>query len=196
MEDGWYNTRMQLEVERAESISRARSTAGRQGYQAKAKQLLSKCLASASTPTTTTTTTATTTATKAKSFGAESGVSELPNGPARKLAATKVRLDGPSEEHRAIAASRGVDCEFEFVRYRDWQAATGKTHKDEVAGFRNWLRGAKVSRVDVVARQMDTMDKITGRANRGQVAEAVGGKAVRALRGDVRQQDEDDVGQR
>ena len=51
MEDGWYNHRMQVEIERAENISRERSDAGRKGYQAKAKQLLSKSQASASTPT-------------------------------------------------------------------------------------------------------------------------------------------------
>jgi len=67
-EDGWYNKRMQAEIERAESISRARSEAGRQGYQAKAKQLSSKSQASASTPTTTLTPTPTTTE-KTESFG-------------------------------------------------------------------------------------------------------------------------------
>lgn len=51
MDDGWYNKRMQTEVERSENVSKARSEAGRKGYQAKAKQLLSKCKASASTPT-------------------------------------------------------------------------------------------------------------------------------------------------
>lgn len=42
MEDGWYNKRMQLEVERSEAISRARSDAGRAGYEARAKKLTSK----------------------------------------------------------------------------------------------------------------------------------------------------------
>lgn len=51
MEDGWYNTRMQREVERSENISSARSIAGKLGYQAKAKQLPNKSQASASTPT-------------------------------------------------------------------------------------------------------------------------------------------------
>jgi len=41
MDDGWYNTRMQHEIERSEVISMARSSAGRKGYEAKAKQLLS-----------------------------------------------------------------------------------------------------------------------------------------------------------
>lgn len=63
MDDGFYNRRMQTEIERAENISHARSDAGRKGYQAKAKQLLSKCLASASTPTPTPTTTPTPTLT-------------------------------------------------------------------------------------------------------------------------------------
>ena len=47
MDDGLYNKRMQLEVERSESISRGRSEAGRKGYEAKAKQLPSKSQASA-----------------------------------------------------------------------------------------------------------------------------------------------------
>jgi uncharacterized protein YdaU (DUF1376 family) len=42
MDDGHYNKRMQAEIERAESISRARSDAGRLGYQARANQLPSK----------------------------------------------------------------------------------------------------------------------------------------------------------
>lgn len=42
MDDGWYNGRMQAEIERAENISRARSDAGKAGYQARAKQLPSK----------------------------------------------------------------------------------------------------------------------------------------------------------
>lgn len=50
MDDGWYNDRMQREVERAQSISAARSHAGFKGYQAKAKQLPSKSQASATTP--------------------------------------------------------------------------------------------------------------------------------------------------
>lgn len=61
MDDGWYNHRMQREIERSENISKARSTAGKAGYQAKAKQLLSKSQARASTPTPTPTTTTTTT---------------------------------------------------------------------------------------------------------------------------------------
>ncbi len=42
MDDGFYNHRMQKEIERAESISHARSDAGRKGYEARSKQLPSK----------------------------------------------------------------------------------------------------------------------------------------------------------
>ena len=42
MPDGHYNKRMQREIERAESISHARSDAGRKGYEARAKHLPSK----------------------------------------------------------------------------------------------------------------------------------------------------------
>lgn len=47
MDDGHYNRRMQLEIERSASISAARSVAGKLGYEAKAKLLLSKSQASA-----------------------------------------------------------------------------------------------------------------------------------------------------
>lgn len=50
MEDGHYNARIQKEIERAINISNSRSDAGKRGYQAKAKQLLSKRYASVSTP--------------------------------------------------------------------------------------------------------------------------------------------------
>ena len=50
MSDGWYNRRMQREIERSHAIGIARSIAGAKGYQARAKQLPSKCLASASKP--------------------------------------------------------------------------------------------------------------------------------------------------
>jgi len=59
MDDGFYNPRMQKEIERAEAISRLRADAGRKGYEAKAKHLPSTCQATATTPTTTTTTTTT-----------------------------------------------------------------------------------------------------------------------------------------
>lgn len=50
MEDGWYNARMQAEIERAQAISAARSHAGFKGYEARVKQLPNKRQASASTP--------------------------------------------------------------------------------------------------------------------------------------------------
>lgn len=59
MDDGWYNKRMQREVERAAAISIKRKSAGAKGFQAIAKHLPGKSLASASTltPTPTPTTT-------------------------------------------------------------------------------------------------------------------------------------------
>ena len=47
MEDGHYNKRIQIEIERAEAISRARSDAGKRGYEALAKQLRGKSRANA-----------------------------------------------------------------------------------------------------------------------------------------------------
>lgn len=54
MTDGWYNSRLDKEIAKANAISGARSEAGRKGYQAKARQVLSKSQASATTPTTNT----------------------------------------------------------------------------------------------------------------------------------------------
>lgn len=45
MEDGWYQARMQREVEKSQNLSSARSAAGKRGYEARAKQLPSKSLA-------------------------------------------------------------------------------------------------------------------------------------------------------
>ena len=42
MDDGWYNRRMQIEIERAHAIGLARKAAGAKGYQARAKQLPGK----------------------------------------------------------------------------------------------------------------------------------------------------------
>ena len=61
MEDGLYCLRMQREIERANAISNKRKSAGAKGYQAKAKQLLSKSQAIGTTLTPTPTTTPTTT---------------------------------------------------------------------------------------------------------------------------------------
>jgi hypothetical protein len=52
-------------------------------------------------------------------------------------------LEAPSEEHRELARMLNVDCHAEFQKYRDHFAANGRTHKDQEAGFRNWLRKAK-----------------------------------------------------
>lgn len=51
-------------------------------------------------------------------------------------------LSYPQDEHKALAAKLGLDVDDQFQRYRDWMASTGKVHKDQNAGFRNWLRNA------------------------------------------------------
>lgn len=71
MDDGWYNKRMQQELERAAAISNKRKSAGAKGYQAKAKQMLSNCPASATTLTPTLTLTPTPTTTKVKTISSE-----------------------------------------------------------------------------------------------------------------------------
>lgn len=77
MEDGYYQPRMQREIERSEAISWQRSEAGKRGVkarQAKAKQLLSKRSARATTPTPTPTLIPTPTPTNAhRSTSGDSG---------------------------------------------------------------------------------------------------------------------------
>lgn len=65
----------------------------------------------------------------------------------RRVTTTSLRsvvVEQPTEEHRRIARERGVSADAEFQKYRDWMASTGKRHKDQNAGFRNWLKNALV----------------------------------------------------
>ena len=52
----------------------------------------------------------------------------------------------PSEDHRALAAQRGVDCDLEASKMRDWATDKGATGKDWDARFRNWLHRAEPPR--------------------------------------------------
>jgi hypothetical protein len=60
-------------------------------------------------------------------------------------------LQAPTAEHEALATKVGVPCQAEFQKYRDYLAASGKRHKDQDAGFRNWLRKAGEWKPRVVA---------------------------------------------
>lgn len=51
----------------------------------------------------------------------------------------------PTEAHRILATERGIDCDLEAEKMRDWAAAKGETGKDWDARFRNWLRNARPS---------------------------------------------------
>ena len=53
-----------------------------------------------------------------------------------------MKIDSPTEEHKSMATAFGLNCQLEFDKYKDWLATYGKVHKNEVAGFRNWLRKA------------------------------------------------------
>jgi hypothetical protein len=64
-------------------------------------------------------------------------------GASRKAVTPKPALQEPTPEHRLIAREAGVDCEAEWLKYRDWMAAAGRQHRDLSAGFRNWLRRAE-----------------------------------------------------
>ena len=49
----------------------------------------------------------------------------------------------PTDAHRTLAAERGVDCDLEASKMRDWATAEGKTGKDWNARFRLWLNSAR-----------------------------------------------------
>ena len=114
----------------------------------------------------------------------------------------RVPLTEPTEEHRRIAEEVGVPCLAEFVKYRDWLAASGKRHRDEAAGFRNWLRNAKSvggapGRAPTLAeKRAANMALLTGQVKheREIFAERVGGATVLAIASDLREPGRDDVG--
>jgi hypothetical protein len=109
-------------------------------------------------------------------------------------------LDEPSPEHLRIAEERGVSCLAEFQKYRDWQASTGKRHKDEAAGFRNWLKNARPlgTTVSLAERRAANMAAITGQVKRERevFADGVGAKVIPALPSDLGEPGGDDVGGR
>lgn len=120
--------------------------------------------------------------------------------------ARKAVLQEPSNDHQTLAAELGVSCQTEFEKYRDHFAANGKPHKNEDAGFRNWLRRAAEMRPRVVAGREPTlaekraanMAAITGVNSRERTvegfAERVGVTPFPALPGDIREQGDADVG--
>lgn len=52
----------------------------------------------------------------------------------------------PTDAHRTLASERGIDCDLEAEKMRDWAAGKGETGKDWDARFRNWLRNARPDR--------------------------------------------------
>lgn len=133
MDDGWYNRRMQLEVERAGTISSARSQAGKLGYQAKAKQLLSKSQASDSTPTTTPTITPTTT-TKIKNT-----VSQKRKRPQQFSVPENFCI---SERVQKWADQRGEkQLKAHFLHFTRWALAKGAVYADWDQALMNAVRG-------------------------------------------------------
>jgi hypothetical protein len=107
-------------------------------------------------------------------------------------------LASPTDEHRLLAKERGVDCDVEFCAYKDWLAANGRSHKDEVAGFRNWLRRAAPNgrKAGTLAeKRASTMDILTGRARNDRTTAVEGiGAFVPALGSHVWKPDGGDVG--
>jgi hypothetical protein len=61
----------------------------------------------------------------------------------RRVTTERESITAPTDEHRIIAAKLRLDCEVEWLKYRDQQANAPRKHSDLQAGFRNWLRRAK-----------------------------------------------------
>lgn len=61
----------------------------------------------------------------------------------KNITTERERISEPTEEHRLLAAKLNLDCEVEWLKYRDQQANAPRKHSDLQAGFRNWLRRAK-----------------------------------------------------
>lgn len=133
MDDGWYNRRMQAELERANAISLKRKSAGAKGYQAKAKHLLSKRKASASTLTPTTTPTLTPT-TKTTSTPSASRKTPCP----QEFEIT-VGMQSWAEQE-GIPANRLMP---ETEKFLDHARANDRKCLNWKAAWRNWLRKAK-----------------------------------------------------
>ena len=147
MDDGYYNKRMQVEVERSEALSQARSEAGRKGYvsksrqdlregQASAKQVLSNCLASA----------------KQVPLPSPSPSHITPTPPQEEAGAkaptTRKRVStipdgfGISDAVRDWASREGYaeHLEAHFAYFVDYATANRKTYQDWDAALRNCIR--------------------------------------------------------
>jgi len=131
MEDGWYNSRMQKEIERAHAIGLQRQIAGAKGYQARAKQLHLRASASTTTPTITPTPTTTTTKSRA-----EARASRLPDSwrLPQDWKEWALACQPTWDEGKANLVSAG---------FRDhWIAKAGRDalKVDWLATWRNWVR--------------------------------------------------------
>lgn len=184
MDDGWYNHRMQREIERSENISKARSTAGKAGYQAKAKQLLSKSQARASTPTPTPTTKTTPTPTPA---GQDLPLSVRPQTEGEKAEAKKdarasrfAPLPMVPIDWRAYCQVKrpDLDPDTTYEKFSNfWTAKPGAAGRklDWTATWRNWVLNEGPARA--------TGNTKAGQAERvaqmlfGNHAEAIDGQA-------------------
>jgi uncharacterized protein YdaU (DUF1376 family) len=159
MEDGWYNRRIQKEIERASNISELRSKAGTLGYQAKAKHLLSKSQANAS-----------------RSGQAIQGKvntirglrsTELSKNPTAEARASRLPGDWKLPEDWktwALACQPTWDegrCNLAAAGFRDyWIAKAGRdgTKLDWLATWRNWVRREGAAKRPPALAQARTSD--------------------------------------
>lgn len=57
----------------------------------------------------------------------------------------------PDGTHRVLSKSLGLDCDTEFVKFRDSALSTDRTSADWSAAFRNWLRRGRELGLDKLA---------------------------------------------
>lgn len=77
----------------------------------------------------------------------------------RKRARTLPQDWQPTDRHRQIAHERGIDCDLEAEKFRDWCGATGKTYKDHDLAFNGWIRRA---RPDTNTQRSKTSTRLDG----------------------------------
>lgn len=90
------------------------------------------------------------------------------------------RLDSVTDEIRkwAVQNAPAANVDHEFGAYKDWLAAKGVVHKDQHAGFRNWLRRAKAAPLlnGGMNGRYPTRDERERTERRAAIARAVAGR--------------------
>jgi uncharacterized protein YdaU (DUF1376 family) len=160
MADGYYQERMQKEVEKAQNISRVRSSAGAKGYEARVKHLPSKSQALASTHTIPT------------SNHTNTSPMERTEPSARNKRGSRLPEDwkAPQEWLEWARGDRPqwsmADAFKVSLLFRDHWLGNGKTKVDWLATWRNWVRRERnpvpddFRKLTIHEQRQDTADQL------------------------------------